>query len=119
LWRQIFLDDRKLQQDANPTWLGYSVGKWEADSLVVETKGFNGKAWIDQLGRPSTDALHVTERFRRKDFGHMELRITIDDPKAYSHPWTVLQDVNLLPDAELMENICNENNRDLEHLQGK
>jgi len=119
LWRQIFLDGRELAEDANPTWMGYSTGKWEGDTLVVDTKGFNGKAWLDQLGRPSTDALHVIERFRRKDFGHMDIQITIDDPKAYTRPWTVTQDVHLRPDIELMEFICNENNRDVEHLPGK
>jgi hypothetical protein len=117
-WRQIFLDGRELAEDAPPTWLGYSTGKWDGDALVVDTKGFNGKAWIDQLGKPSTEALHVIERFRRTDFGHMEIQITIDDPKAYTKPWTVTEQVRLLPDTELMEAICNENNRDLEHLPG-
>jgi hypothetical protein len=119
LWRQIFLDGREMIKDANPTWHGYSTGQWQGDTLVVHTRGFNGKAWLDQLGRPSTDALHVIERFRRKDFGHLEIQITIDDPKAYTRPWTVIEEVHLLPDAELMEFICNENNRDLEHLPGK
>jgi hypothetical protein len=119
LWRQIFLDGRELKRDVNPTWMGYSTGKWDGDTLVVDTRGFNGKAWLDQLGRPSTDALHVIERFRRKDFGHMDIQITIDDPKAYTKPWTVNQEVHLLPDDELLEFICNENNRDVEHLPGK
>jgi hypothetical protein len=105
--------------DVNPTWLGYSTGKWEGDTLVVETRGFNGKAWLDQMGRPTTDALHVTERFTRIDFGHLQVRVTIDDPKAYSRPWTVTEDARLLPDTEPMEFICNENNRDIEHLPGK
>ena len=116
LWRQIFLDGREMAADVTPTWLGYSVGKWEGDTLVVDTKGFNGKAWIDQLGKPSSEALRVIERFRRKDFGHVEIQITIDDSKAYTRPWTVTEEVRLLPDTELMEFICNENNRDLEHL---
>jgi hypothetical protein len=119
LWRQIFLDGREVARDVNPTWMGYSTGKWDGDTLVVDTRGFNGKAWLDQLGRPSTDALHVIERFQRKDFGHMDLRITIDDPKAYTKPWTVAQDVHLLPDTELLEFICNENNKDLPHLPGQ
>ena len=119
LWRQVFLDGRQAIPDANPTWMGYSTGKWEGDTLVVDTKGFNGKAWLDQLGRPSTDALHVIERFRRKDFGHMDIQITIDDTKAYTKPWMVTQEVHLLPDTELLEFICNENNRDLEHLPGQ
>jgi len=118
LWRQIFLDGRELAADATPSWLGYSTGKWQGDTLVVDTKGFNGKAWIDQLGRPSTDALHVIERFHRKDFGHLEIQITIDDPKAYTKPWTVTEPFRLLADGELMEAICNENNLDLEHLPG-
>jgi hypothetical protein len=87
-------------------------------ALVVDTKGFNGKTWLDQLGKPSSDALHVVERFRRKDFGHMGIQITIDDPKAYTKPWTVTEEVHLLMNTELMESICNENNLDLQHLQG-
>jgi hypothetical protein len=117
-WRQIFLDGRELAADAPPTWLGYSTGKWAGDTLVVDTKGFNGKAWLDLLGKPSTEALHVIERFHRKDFGHMDIQITIDDPKAYTKPWTVTEHVRLLTDTELMEAICNENNLDLEHLPG-
>jgi hypothetical protein len=116
LWRQVFLDGRELMPDANPTWLGYSVGTWDGDTLVVDTKGFNGKAWLDQMGRPTTDALHVTERFTRTNFGRMQVRITIDDPKAYTGPWTVTQEVRLLTNTELLEFICNENNRDLPHL---
>jgi len=119
LWRQIYLDGREVAPDVNPTWMGYSVGKWEGDTLVVDSKGFNGKAWLDQLGRPSTDALHVIERFQRKDLGNMNLQITIDDPKAYTRRWTVNQDVHLLPDSELLEFICNENNKDVPHLPGK
>ncbi len=118
VWRQIFLDGRELADDFTPTWMGYSTGKWEGDTLVVDTKGFNGKAWLDQLGKPSTDALHVTERFRRKDFGHMDIEITIDDPKAYSRPWKVTEEVHLLTNTELLEFICNENNVDLKHLPG-
>jgi len=119
LWRQIFMDGRKPLKDANPTWLGYSVGRWDGDTLVVETTGFNGKTWLDQVGHPATEALHVTERFHRKDFGHMDLQITIDDPKAYTKSWTVNEDLTLDPDTELIEFICNENNRDVEHLPGR
>jgi hypothetical protein len=118
LWRQVFLDGRELAPDANPTWLGYSTGTWDGDTLIVETKGFNGKLWLDQLGKPSTEALKVIERFRRKDFGHMDIQITIDDPKAYTRPWTVTEPVRLLLDTELLEFICPENNRDIEHLPG-
>ena len=119
LWRQVFLDGRELEPDANPTWMGYSTGKWDADTLVVDSRGFNGKAWLDQLGKPSTEALHVTERFRRKDFGHMNIQITIDDPKAYTKAWSVNEEVHLLTDTELLEFICNENNRDVGHLPGQ
>lgn len=118
LWRQIFTDGRAPVADPNPTWLGYSVGRWDGDTLVVETTGFNGKSWLDQLGKPSTDALRVTERFHRKDFGHMDIQVTIDDPKAYTRPWTVTLPMQLLADTEILEFICNENNRDLEHLPG-
>ena len=118
LWRQIFLDGRQMIPDANPTWHGYSTGKWDGDTLVVDTRGFNGKTWLDQMGRPTTEALHVVERFRRKDFGHMDIQVTIDDPKAYTRPWTVMQEMVLRPDTELFEFICNENNRDLPHLPG-
>ena len=119
LWRQVFLDGRDFAPDLNPTWMGYSTGKWDGDALVVESRGFNGKAWLDQLGRPSTDALHVTERFRRKDFGHLDIQVTIDDSKAYTKPWTVTYSATLLPEGELMEFICNENNRDIPHLPAK
>jgi len=119
LWRQVFTDGRQLDRDLNPSWMGYSTGKWDGDTLVIDSRGFNGKAWLDQLGRPSTDALHVIERFRRKDFGHMSIGITIDDAKAYSKPWSVTEDVHLLPDTELIEFICNENNRDVVHLPGQ
>jgi hypothetical protein len=117
--RQILLDDRALPTDPNPTWLGYSVGRWEQDVLIVETAGFNGKTWLDLAGHPSTDALHVTERFRRRDFGHLELQLTIDDPKAYTKPWTVTQTMQLAADTELLEYVCNENEKDLQHLVGR
>jgi len=92
------------------------VGRWEGDTLVVETSGFNGKTWLDQMGHPASDALHVTERFRRKDFGHMEIEITIDDPKMYVKPWTVKENPALLADSELLEFNCNENERDIRHM---
>lgn len=118
LWRQIFLDGRELGEDFTPAWFGYSTGKWDGDTLVVDTRGFNGKVWLDQAGRPTTDALHVIERFRRRDFGHMDIQITIDDPKAYTKPWTVTEEFRLSTNTELLEYVCNENNRDLEHLPG-
>ena len=93
--------------------MGYSAGKWDGDTLVVETRGFNGKVWLDQLGKPSTEALHVTERFRRKDFGHMEIQITIDDPMAYTKPWTVDVGARLVTNGEILEFICLENEKDV------
>jgi hypothetical protein len=118
-FRQIFLDGRTLPKDPNPSWLGYSVGHWDGDTLVVDTAGFNGKAWLDVAGQPTTEALHITERFRRRDFGHMDLQLTIDDPKAYSKPWTVSLSWHFRPDTELLEYVCNENEKDLKHIVGK
>ena len=117
--RQIFLDGRSLSNDADPTWLGYSVGRWEGDVLVVDSTGFNGKTWIDVAGHPSTDALHITERFRRRDFGHLDLQVTIDDPKAYTKPWTVTMPLHLFPDADLLEFVCNENEGDVKLMVDK
>jgi hypothetical protein len=118
-FRQIFLDGRPLVKDPNPQWYGYSLGKWDGDTLVVESSGFSGKAWLDQLGHPSTESLHVTERFRRRDLGHMDITATIDDPGAYTKPWTYTQPVTLMVDTELLEDICNENNKDVSHMKGK
>jgi hypothetical protein len=118
-FRQIFLDGRALPKDPNPTWMGYSIGRWDEDTLVVESAGFNGKAWLDVAGHPTTDALHVTERFRRRDFGHLDLQLTIDDPKAYTKPWTMVSTKQLLTDTELLEYVCNENEKDAKHMVGK
>ena len=114
LWWQVFMDGREFvsSKDVTPTWHGYSTGKWDGDTLVIDSRGFNGKVWLDQLGKPSTEALHVTTRLRRKDFGHMDIQITIDDPEAYTKPWTVNVEVGLQPNAELMEFICLENEKD-------
>ncbi len=118
-YRQIFTDGRALPKDPNPTWMGYSIGHWDGDSMVVETSGFNDTGWIDNYGKPGTEALHVTERFHRKDFGHLEIQITIDDAKAYTRPWSVTIPFVLQPDTELLEYVCNENNKDVPHLVGK
>jgi len=118
-FRQIFTDGRPLPKDPQPTWLGYSVGTWEANVLKVDTIGFNDRGWIDTgMGHPQTEALHVIERFRRTDFGHMEIAITIDDPKAYTKPWAANLKVHLMPDTDLLEMTC-ENSRGLEHMVGK
>jgi hypothetical protein len=119
IWRQIFTDGRELPKDPNPTWMGYSVGHWDGDTLVVDTAGLNDKTWLDTGGRPHSEALHVTERFARQDFGHMTVQITIDDPKTYTKPWTVSYPITLMPDTEMLEYVCNENNVDVQHLVGK
>ncbi len=119
IYRQIFTDGRALPKDPQPAWLGYSVGKWDGDTFVVDTIGINGSTWLDNAGRPHSDALHLIERFQRHDFGHMDILLTIDDPKAYTRPWTVKEDLRMLPDTELLEYICGENNKDYEHLTGK
>jgi hypothetical protein len=118
-YRQIFTDRRELPKDPNPAWMGYSIGHWEPDAFVVESAGFNDNVWLDNYGHPATESLRVTERFKRKDFGHMNIEITIDDPKSYTKPWTVTLPLRLLPDTELLEYICVENNKDLPHLVGK
>jgi hypothetical protein len=120
LWRQVFLDGREPAKDPNPAWLGYSTGRWEGDTLVVETTGFNDKTWLDTFkGHPATEALRVTERFRRKEFGSLEIGITIDDPRTYTRPWTATEFLHLLPDTELFEFVCNENEKDAPHMVGR
>jgi hypothetical protein len=119
IYRQIFIDGRELPKDPNPAWMGYSVGHWEGDTLVVSSGGFNDRSWLDLTGHPHTEALHVVERFRRRNFGNLEIQITIDDPMAYRKPWTVTENAKILPDDELIEFICNENEKDLEHLVGR
>ncbi|HJR71716.1 MAG TPA: hypothetical protein VKA43_16855 [Gammaproteobacteria bacterium] len=118
-WRQIFTDGREVDAAAKPAWMGYSTGRWEGDTLVVETTGFNGKAWLDQLGRPTTDRLRVVERFTRTHYGHLRIDVTIDDPGAYTAPWSASQVVHLRPGWEPLEFICGENNKDVENLPGE
>jgi hypothetical protein len=118
-FRQIFLDSHTVVNDPQPTWMGYSKGRWQGETLVVETTGFNDKTWLDDAGHPHSDQMKVTERFRRPDFGHLLIEITIEDPLAYAKPWTVTQEFQLIADGELIEYVCNENNRDLPHLVGK
>ena len=108
-FRQIFMDGRALPTDPEPSWYGYSVGRWEGDVLVVETAGFNDKTWLDSAGHPHSDAMRLTERYRRRNLGAMDIEITIDDPKAYTQPLKYVQPQRLLPDTELLEYICNEN----------
>jgi hypothetical protein len=117
MYWQIFTDGRTLSNDRpNPAWLGYLTGKWEGDTFVVEAAGFKEGSWLDNSGHPRTEQAHITERFRRPNFGSMDLDITIDDPGAYSRPWNApTVHFKLLPEDEVMEHLC-ENNRDLEHM---
>jgi hypothetical protein len=117
-FRKIFTDGRPLPVDPDPAWFGYSVGKWEGDTLVVNTVGISDKTWLDDGGHPHSDALHVIERFQRPDFGSLELRLTVDDPKAYTKPWTVNLRWEFLADTELLDWVC-ENEKDVQHLVGK
>ena len=118
-FRQIFLDTHAPIQDAQPTWMGYSTGRWEGDTLVVQTSGFNDKTWLDDNGHPHSEAMKVTERIRRPEFGRLLVEITIDDPKYYSRPWTVTQEFRLDANGELIEYACNENNLSIPHLVGR
>ena len=118
-YRQIFLDGRALPKDPNPSWMGYSIGRWEGDTLVVESTGFNERSWLDMGGHPHTESLRTTERFRRTSFGRIELQVTFDDPKAYKKPWTISFGVRLAPDTEMLEFVCAENEKDRVHLVGR
>jgi hypothetical protein len=119
-FRQIFLDSHHtLTTDPQPTWMGYSKGRWDGNTLIVETTGFNDKTWLDDAGHPHSEQMKVTERFRRPTFGQLLVEITIDDPKVYAKPWTVTQAFQLLADGELIEYACNENNLAPPHLVGK
>ena len=113
IFRQIFTDGRPFPDDPQPAWQGYSVGRWEDDTLVVDSMGFNGQ------GRPATDQLRVTERFSRPSFGVLQVEITVDDPGAYTAPWTVRQTMHYLPDTDLIEHICYENNRFPDQIGGE
>jgi hypothetical protein len=118
-YRQIFMDGRPLPKSPNPAWMGYSIGHWEEDTLVVESSGFVDNNWLDNSGHPGTEALRLTERFHRRDFGHIDLQMKVDDPKAYTKPWNVHLVFNLTPDTELIEYVCDENEKDVGHLVGK
>ncbi|HYX81044.1 MAG TPA: hypothetical protein VE714_01550, partial [Gemmatimonadales bacterium] len=117
-YRQIFVDGRPHPDDPDPTWYGHSIGHWEGDTLVVDTVGFNDKFWFDFRGHPHTEKLHTVERYTRTTLGLLENKVTIDDPGAYSRPFTVTFTARLRPNEELMEYICQENNQDVKHLVG-
>ena len=114
--RQIHTDGRPLPKDPDPTWMGYSIGHWEGDTLVVDTAGLNDRAWLDGFGHPRSEAMHITERYRRRDFGHMDLEITFNDPRYYTRPFTIKTGVRLIPDSDLFEYVCAENEKDRAHL---
>jgi hypothetical protein len=117
--RQIFTDGRPLPKNPPAWWYGYSIGKWDGDTFVVETTGFRDDVWLDVQGSPLTGAGKTTERFRRVDYGHLEIDVTVDDPKAYTKPWTVKLTQTIMPDTDLIEFICGENEKDAPHLIGK
>jgi hypothetical protein len=117
-YRQIYLDGRPLPQDPNPSWLGYSTGHWEGNTLVVETAGFNDKSWLDSSGHGHSEALHLTERYTRRDYGHMDVEMTFNDPVMYTRPFSIKFTHWLQADSDILESYCNENERDRKHLIG-
>jgi hypothetical protein len=117
VFRQVFLDARKTVQDPQPRWMGYSTGKWEGDTLVVDSVGFTSKSWLDRLGHTHSEAMRVTERYRRTDVGHLEFEVTIDDPKTFTKPVKYTQKATLVPDEDLLEYFCTENEKDSQHYQ--
>lgn len=118
-YRQIFTDGRPLPSDPVPTWNGYSVGKWEGDTLVVRSGGFRDGMWLDANGSPITEAATITERFHRTNFGTLDITITVDDPKAYTAPWTTTIRHLIALDTELIDYVCQENEKSVQHLVGK
>jgi len=115
--RQIHLDGRSLPKNPEPSWMGSSVGRWEGDVLVVETTGFNERALLDGFGHPLSEAMRITERYRRRDYGHMDLEITFDDPKFYTRPFGFKTTLTLVPDSDLLEYVCTENEKDIAHFR--
>jgi hypothetical protein len=119
-YRQIYTDGRVLPKEfEQPVWMGYSVGRWERNTLVVETAGFNDKSWLDIMGHPHSEALRVVERYHRRDFGHMDVEMTFDDPQMYTKPFTIKVTNELWADSDIFEFLCNENEKDRVHLDGK
>ena len=116
-YRQVFTDARPLPQDPTPSWQGYSSGKWSGDTLVIDTNGLRDDTWIDWIGSVVTQAGKVREQIRRPDFGHLEIQVTVDDPKAYTKPWTVTLRERIVVDVELIDEICAENEQSLKHMK--
>ena len=115
--RTVYTDGRELPKDPNPTWLGYSIGRWDGDTFVITSAGFNDRGWLDSAGHPQTESLRITERMRRRDFGHMDFEITIDDPKVFTRPFTIKTERLLAADTDLLEDVC-ENERSLRRMTG-
>jgi hypothetical protein len=113
--RQIYLDGRALPKDPDPTWLGFSVGKWEGDTLVVQTTGFKEEGWLDNSGHPRSESMLITERYHRRDFGHIDLEIRYEDAKYYTRPFANKITLSLIPDSDIIEYVCTENEKDKEH----
>jgi hypothetical protein len=118
-YRQIFTDGRPLPKDPQPSWNGYSTGTWQGDTLVVQSIGFRDGLWADYNGSPLTGSAKITERFRRLNYGNMEVEVTVDDPKAYTKPWTVKLNQSIVLDTDLLEYVCLENEKDVGHIVGK
>jgi hypothetical protein len=115
-FREIYTDGRPLPKDPQPAWRGYSIGKWEGDVFVVETAGFNDRAWLDVSGNTHSDALRMQERYQRRDFGHMDVAVTMDDPKTFRRPVTIKFSELLIPDSDVLEYICGEDEKDTTHM---
>ena len=115
-YRQIFFDGRNFPEDMTPAWSGYSVGHWEGDTLVVQSKGFRDDSWLDIKGNPLTDAATVVERIRRPNYGSLEIEVTVNDPKAYTKPWTITLHEKIVLDTEMMDLMCQENEKDVAHM---
>jgi hypothetical protein len=118
-YRQVFLDGRKLERDPNPSWMGYSVGHWDGNTLVVESNGYNNRTWLDFVGLPHSEGLRVTERFQRVSFGMMKLSMTMEDPAVFSRPVQLDTMMQTIVDTEMLEYVCAENEKDGAHLTGK
>ena len=116
-YRQIYTDGRPLPKDMSPSWLGYSTAHWNDDTLVVETEGFNDRTWLDMMGHSHSESLHLTERYHRRNYGHMDVEMTFNDPVMYTRPFTIKFTHALVADSDILETYCNENEKDRNHIQ--
>jgi hypothetical protein len=119
IYRQVFMDGRELPKNPNPSFMGYSIGRWDGDTLVVDSAGFNDRTWLDFGGHPHSEALKMTERITRTNLGRLEVDVRLEDRKFYARPWTIPVHAELVADTEMIEYVCNENQKDVEHLVGK